>query len=359
MRPSRPSCRPLATSLVLLTLASPPLAAQSVTAEVSASMQPSLSSAALWGGALTLGDALAVRLGGAVAERPAGGAGGGTSIGAYALDLDLILAPGSSSAARAYAFGGVGVLGRSTPGLARESGSSMGAGIGFMVPLLEVFTLDASSRYRFPLGDTLGFAGPFPRGFEYRAGIGLRFGGTAPRTVGRGSGARWPSGGGTVGGSRRAAAVLPTAERYLGVRYVWGGEDPRSGFDCSGFTQYVFREHGVALPRTSRAQVHAGQGITPSVQALRPGDLVMFAEDMRRIDHVAIYAGDGRIIHSTSSGGGVRYDDLYSQRGEYFRRHMVAARRVMDDGGSLVRALERTFNLTPMSFDPPDRAPRP
>lgn len=354
---------PLFAAAALL-MAVPPVDAQSLTVEVSSAMQPSLSPASLWGGALTLGDVLAVRVGGALAERRSTSGSGGTSIGAWAMDLDLLLAPGPASSVRPYAFAGGGMLGRTALSGMRETGTSLSAGGGIMIPLLETFTIDASTRYRIPAGDTGGFSGRFPRGLEYRLGVGIRFGGGADsrgsavgtRNGSSRGGTRFPAGSSR---STRAAAVLPTAERYLGVPYVWGGESPRSGFDCSGFTQYVFREHGVSLPRTSREQVYAGVGVTPSVEALRAGDLIMFAGNGSRIDHVAIYAGEGRIIHSTSSGGGVRYDDLYSQRGEYFRTHMVAARRVMDDGGSLVRALERSLNLVPVSFDPPDLAPRP
>ena len=129
-----------------------------------------------------------------------------------------------------------------------------------------------------------------------------------------------------------AAVVLPTAEEYLGVRYVWGGESPRTGFDCSGFTQYVFARHGVRIPRTSRAQVAAGTPVPVDVGSLMPGDLIMFANRGKPISHVAIYAGNKRIIHSTSSGGGVRYDDLSSRRGAWYRTHMVAVRRIGEAG---------------------------
>jgi cell wall-associated NlpC family hydrolase len=128
--------------------------------------------------------------------------------------------------------------------------------------------------------------------------------------------------------SAAASRVLQTADSYRGVKYVWGGNTPKQGFDCSGFTKYIFAKHGVTLPRTSREQAHAGAGVAADFRALRPGDLMFFAEPGEAISHVAIYAGDGRIIHSSSSNGGVGYTDL-NTGGEWFVAYFVAARRVM------------------------------
>ena len=125
-----------------------------------------------------------------------------------------------------------------------------------------------------------------------------------------------------------AASVLRTAEQYIGVPYVWGGNTPREGFDCSGFTKYIFAKYGIDLPRTSREQARAGEGIPADFRDLRPGDLMMFAEPGQAISHVAIYAGNGRIIHSSSSNGGVGYTDLNSG-GDWFVAYFVAARRVL------------------------------
>lgn len=137
-----------------------------------------------------------------------------------------------------------------------------------------------------------------------------------------------------------AAAVLPTAERYLGVPYKWGGTSPKTGFDCSGFVQYVFAKHGAELPRTSREMAaSAGTRLTPKWSTLRPGDLVMFAEPGEDVSHVAIYAGKRRIIHASSSGGAVRYDALDTKRGKWYARRIVAARRVLTHGATLVNEL--------------------
>jgi cell wall-associated NlpC family hydrolase len=159
-----------------------------------------------------------------------------------------------------------------------------------------------------------------------------------------------------------AARVLPTAERYLGVPYRWGGTSPKTGFDCSGFVQYVFAKHGTRLPRTSRQQASAGQRLRPVWSALRPGDLVMFAEPGRRISHVAIYAGRRRIIHASGSARKVRYDALDTKRGKWFTKHLVAARRVSPRGAALVSDLLARHSLgpvRPLQLDPPDRAPAP
>jgi cell wall-associated NlpC family hydrolase len=151
---------------------------------------------------------------------------------------------------------------------------------------------------------------------------------------------------------------VPAAERYIGVPYRYGGTSPESGFDCSGFVQYVYGQQGVDLPRTSRQMAGSGIAVEPSVRSLAVGDLMLFSQG-GRISHVAIYAGNGRFIHSSSSGKGVRYDDLDTRRGRWFADHMVAARRV--SGGS--RIFGNAFAAgTPIAFDrfdPPDSAPPP
>lgn len=165
--------------------------------------------------------------------------------------------------------------------------------------------------------------------------------------------------------SRSAAAVVPTAERYLGTKYKWGGTSPRTGFDCSGYVQYVFAKHGVRLPRTSRAQVSAGDRVPLDFTYLRRGDLIMFAQKGRPVSHVAIYAGNERIIHSSKSGAGVRYDNLMSRRGAWYRENAVVARRVGTEaqGRGIVRDLVAELRAAGIRVDFPldigDFAPRP
>jgi cell wall-associated NlpC family hydrolase len=165
--------------------------------------------------------------------------------------------------------------------------------------------------------------------------------------------------------TRSAAVVLPTAERYIGVKYKWGGTSPSSGFDCSGYVQYVFAKHGVRLPRTSRAQSSAGSRVPLDFTYLRPGDLIMFAQNGKPISHVAIYAGNERIIHSSKSGSGVRYDNLSSRRGAWYRENAVVARRVgtAAQGRGIVIDLVSELRAAGVQVDFPldlgDFAPKP
>ena len=153
-----------------------------------------------------------------------------------------------------------------------------------------------------------------------------------------------------------AARVLGTADQYVGVPYTWGGNTPERGFDCSGFTKFVFAKQGIQLPRTSREQARAGQGVALDFGALLPGDIMLFAEPGEAISHVAIYVGTGEIIHSSSGNGGVNYLDLNTSRGDWYVQNMVAARRLTANGRSLVQGL-KYLTIPGLPFDPPDRAP--
>ena len=167
---------------------------------------------------------------------------------------------------------------------------------------------------------------------------------------------------GTGAAASSAARVVPTAEHYLGTPYRYGGTSPITGFDCSGFVQYVFARNAVKLPRTSRQQAKVGVAMPRDFKSLAAGDLVMFASRGEPISHVAIYAGHSRIIHASSSGGAVRYDDLGTARGKWFVDHMVAARRVTPNARGLMLDLVKLLDaksLADTALDLGDWAPRP
>ncbi|MFV0460937.1 MAG: C40 family peptidase [Actinomycetales bacterium] len=104
--------------------------------------------------------------------------------------------------------------------------------------------------------------------------------------------------------------VVDIARQYLGVPYRWGGTTP-AGFDCSGFTQYVYAKAGISLPRTSSQQSTVGYRV--SAANARPGDL------MWKPGHVGIYTGNGKMIHSPSSGDVVKEVSVYSSSFVYIR----------------------------------------
>lgn len=142
-----------------------------------------------------------------------------------------------------------------------------------------------------------------------------------------------------VGAAALAAErTVQTAGRYVGTRYRWGGASPGEGFDCSGFVRFVFAQQGIELPRVSRAQARAGRALPARFDDLQPGDLLFFAQRGPGIDHVAIYAGDGRIVHASRSGRGVRYDELTGDRGRWYARRLVAVRRVIEEPAPLPAA---------------------
>lgn len=99
--------------------------------------------------------------------------------------------------------------------------------------------------------------------------------------------------------------VVNYALQFVGNRYVWGGTNPNTGADCSGFVQYVLRNvAGVSLPRTSREQAKAGRAIKSS--EMRPGDLIFYTNKSGTVNHVAMYIGNGQIVHAASRRSGIK-----------------------------------------------------
>lgn len=127
----------------------------------------------------------------------------------------------------------------------------------------------------------------------------------------------------TAASTGKGSTVVETARKYLGSSYVYGASGP-SSFDCSGFTSYVFKLHGVGLSRTAQGQYSNGTSVSRS--DLQPGDLVMFGSSASSINHVGIYIGGGQIIHAANPSKGVTTDSITSG---YYNNKYVGARRVM------------------------------
>ena len=118
--------------------------------------------------------------------------------------------------------------------------------------------------------------------------------------------------------SKSGSSVVSYAKQFLGCKYVYGGTSP-SGFDCSGFTQYVYKHFGVNLNRTAAAQYSNGKSVT----SLQAGDLVMFGKS--GINHVGIYIGGNTFIHAANKRQGVRTDSMSTG---YYKTNYVGARRI-------------------------------
>lgn len=136
--------------------------------------------------------------------------------------------------------------------------------------------------------------------------------------------------------SAKASEIVSYAKKFLGVPYVYGGASP-SGFDCSGFTMYVYNHFGISMRHGAQAQAKLGEKITANKSSkssllnnLEVGDLVFFLdyETMDEIGHCGIYIGDGNFIHASSgSGYCVKINSLLP--GEYYNTRYCAARRVL------------------------------
>lgn len=127
-----------------------------------------------------------------------------------------------------------------------------------------------------------------------------------------------------TGTSEKRAEVLEYAAQFLGTPYVYGGSTP-SGFDCSGFTSYVFKNTVGSIPRVAQAQFDATTRV--SLEELEPGDLVFFGSSASSISHVGIYVGDNTFIHSPHTGEVVKYESL---SGSYLTRFQGGGRVIFD-----------------------------
>ena len=124
--------------------------------------------------------------------------------------------------------------------------------------------------------------------------------------------------------SAKRTAVLDYAAKFLGVPYVYGGSTP-SGFDCSGFTSYVYKNTVCSIERVAQAQFDTTTRV--SRDELLPGDLVFFGSSAYSISHVGIYVGDGQFIHAPHTGDVVTYE---SMSGSYASRFQAGVRVIFD-----------------------------
>jgi len=136
--------------------------------------------------------------------------------------------------------------------------------------------------------------------------------------------------------SKKGEEIVAYAKKFLNVPYVYGGASPK-GFDCSGFTMYVYKNFGISMKHGAQAQAKLGTAVNANKnsasslkQNLKPGDLVFFLdyETMDEIGHCGIYIGDGKFIHASSgSGYCVKINSLLP--GEYYNTRYCGARRVI------------------------------
>lgn len=127
-----------------------------------------------------------------------------------------------------------------------------------------------------------------------------------------------------------AANVVQTALNAIGTPYQWGGT-AANGFDCSGLIQYAYAQHGIRLPRMSRDQATSGTEVPPVVEALKPGDILLFsARPGGGVTHVGMYVGEQKFIHSSSTGVKLSRLELHDPDGSWWLTRWVGARRVRE-----------------------------
>lgn len=231
----------------------------------------------------------------------------------------------------AYAVGGV--AGGFGTGGAESWWRSWSAGVGYELIPLPFLSLGIEGRY-------VGFGASARSGLElsFRVGANLGASSVRPSAVGADLASSGSAPASTAATSltrsdaqRLLDAVIATADSAIGARYRYGGtgEDGR-GFDCSGLIQYAYARHGITLPRTSTEQATQGREIERTLTALQPGDLLTFSSGGRGVTHVGLYVGNGRFIHSASTGvqtSTLSADDPY---GKWWYTRWVGVRRIVE-----------------------------
>ena len=140
--------------------------------------------------------------------------------------------------------------------------------------------------------------------------------------------------------SSSAQEIILHALSQTGVKYKYGGINPETGFDCSGFVRYVFQQAAnLTLPHGARAISQVGENVSQS--DLQPGDLVFFNTLRSVTSHVGIYVGNNRFIHSPSAGGTISVTDMNDA---YWSKHYTGARRIQEKD---IPASEEPLKQTP------------
>ena len=233
-----------------------------------------------------------------------------------------------------YAIAGV-ALGLSTDTSSQELAALWNLGAGLEWRPISWMALGVEARYRM---QDIG-----PRGF-WRASDASRDGIGAALTFSLGVGkAPWRGGGqsSSAGTASRppptapstitgnAADVVRSALDVLGTPYVWGGT-AANGFDCSGLVQWAYAQHGIQLPRISRDQARSGSEVTPMIEALRPGDVLLFAaQPGGGVTHVGMYVGEQTFIHSANDGVKLSRLEAQDADGAWWVARWVGARRIV------------------------------
>lgn len=224
-----------------------------------------------------------------------------------------------------------------TAGQALAALWSAGAGIEWRP--VHFFAIDAEERYRVSDRGPRGFwrPGAAHKGWSTTLGISIALGGTSSRAaaVPRSRGAAAPDPVAAdpvrpplmpVGGT---GDVVQTALDVIGSPYQWGGTE-QNGFDCSGLIQYAYGRHGIRLPRMSRDQAQAGSAIPPVLDSLRPGDILAFAaRPAGPVTHVGMYIGEGKFIHSSTTGVRLSRLEREDPDGKYWIPRWVGVRRIL------------------------------
>ncbi len=263
----------------------------------------------------------ALSLGGTLMHGPA--PRDGRLLGAMA-DLSLFRGGRPGAYAVAGVAGGFGTSG------AEKWWNAWSAGVGYELIPVPFLSLGLEGRYR-------EFRPAARSGLELSVRIGANFGAVG-RTVSpagvpeRVTPALWTAGSSLThaDAARLLDGVIATADSAIGARYRLGGrgEDGR-GFDCSGLIQYAYARHGIALPRTSGEQATRGREVGRELASLQPGDLLTFSSSGQGVTHVGLYVGDGRFIHSASSGVQTSRLSATDPYGKWWFKRWVGARRIV------------------------------